>query len=87
MENLPIILLEAMAVGLPADHRGPMPEVLKDAGVYFNLQTTNFNCCKIEGASGTREDLAKVCEFEKHSLSFSTHLHGNVVLIVGDILS
>ena len=37
-ENLPIILLEAMAVGLPiaCSDRGPMPEVLKDAGVYFN---------------------------------------------------
>lgn len=37
-ENLPNILLEAMAAGLPiacAD-RGPMPEVLGDAGVYFD---------------------------------------------------
>lgn len=37
-ENLPNILIEAMASGLPiacAD-RGPMPEVLGDAGLYFN---------------------------------------------------
>lgn len=37
-ENMPNILLEGMASGLPiacAD-RGPMPEVLGDAGVYFN---------------------------------------------------
>lgn len=37
-ENLPNILLEAMAAGLPiaCARRGPMPEVLRDAGVYFN---------------------------------------------------
>lgn len=37
-ENLPNILLEAMAAGLPiaCSNRGPMPEVLGDAGVYFD---------------------------------------------------
>lgn len=37
-ENLPNILLEAMAAGLPiaCARRGPMPEVLRDAGVYFD---------------------------------------------------
>lgn len=37
-ENLPIILLEAMAAGLPiaCSNRGPMPEVLGRAGVYFD---------------------------------------------------
>lgn len=37
-ENLPIILLEGMASGLPVacSDRGPMPEVLGDAGVYFD---------------------------------------------------
>jgi glycosyltransferase involved in cell wall biosynthesis len=37
-ENLPNILLEAMAAGLPiaCSERGPMPEVLKDGGCYFN---------------------------------------------------
>jgi glycosyltransferase involved in cell wall biosynthesis len=37
-ENLPNILLEAMAAGLPiaCSHKGPMPEVLGDAGVYFD---------------------------------------------------
>jgi glycosyltransferase involved in cell wall biosynthesis len=36
-ENMPNILLEAMASGLPiaSSRRGPMPEVLGDAGVYF----------------------------------------------------
>lgn len=37
-ENLPNILLEAMAAGLPiaCSNKGPMPEVLKNCGVYFN---------------------------------------------------
>jgi len=37
-ENLPNILLEAMASALPiaCSNRGPMPEVLGDAGVYFD---------------------------------------------------
>lgn len=37
-ENLPNILIETMASGLPiaCSNRGPMPEVLQKAGVYFN---------------------------------------------------
>lgn len=37
-ENMPNTLVEAMASGLPiaCSDRGPMPEVLQDAGVYFN---------------------------------------------------
>lgn len=37
-ENMPNTLLEAMSAGLPiaCSDRGPMPEVLADAGVYFD---------------------------------------------------
>ena len=37
-ENMPNILLEGMATGLPiaCSNKGPMPEILKDGGVYFN---------------------------------------------------
>ncbi len=37
-ENLPNILIEAMASGLPivCSNRGPMPEILKKCGLYFN---------------------------------------------------
>jgi glycosyltransferase involved in cell wall biosynthesis len=37
-ENMPNTLVEAMSVGLPiaCSDRGPMPEVLENAGVYFN---------------------------------------------------
>jgi glycosyltransferase involved in cell wall biosynthesis len=37
-ENMPVTLVEAMAVGLPivCSNRGPMPEVLGDGGIYFD---------------------------------------------------
>jgi glycosyltransferase involved in cell wall biosynthesis len=37
-ENMPNILLEAMAAGLPiaSSNRGPMPEMLGEAGLYFD---------------------------------------------------
>jgi glycosyltransferase involved in cell wall biosynthesis len=40
-ENLPITLLEGMARGLPiaSSNRGPMPEVLRDAGLYFDPES------------------------------------------------
>jgi glycosyltransferase involved in cell wall biosynthesis len=37
-ENMPNVLLEAMSAGLPiaSSRRGPMPEILRTAGVYFD---------------------------------------------------
>jgi len=45
-ENLPILLLEGMASGLPiaCSNRGPMPEVLGNAGVYFDPEHTGDIC-------------------------------------------
>jgi len=42
-ENMPNILLEGMAAGLPiaCSNRGPMPEVLGDAGVYFDPENSH----------------------------------------------
>ena len=42
-ENLPNILIEGMASGLPmaCSDMGPMPEVLGDAGVYFNPEDSS----------------------------------------------
>ena len=41
-ENMPNTLVEAMAAGLPiaCAERGPMPEILKDAGVYFDPENS-----------------------------------------------
>lgn len=40
-ENMPVTLLEAMAFGLPiaCSNRGPMPEILEDAGIYFDPES------------------------------------------------
>ena len=45
-ENLPNILIEAMASGLPVlcSNRGPMPEVLGDAGVLFDPLSIDSIC-------------------------------------------
>ncbi|MHB8533839.1 MAG: glycosyltransferase family 4 protein [Sulfuricaulis sp.] len=42
-ENMPNILIEAMASGLPiaCSDRGPMPEVLRDAGCYFDPEDSD----------------------------------------------
>lgn len=50
-ENMPNILLEAMAAGLPiaSSNRGPMPEILGDAGVLFDPE----NLAEVETALAT----------------------------------
>lgn len=42
-ENMPNILIETMAAGLPiaCSNMGPMPEILGDAGLYFNPEDKN----------------------------------------------
>lgn len=42
-ENMPNILLEGMAAGLPiaCSSKLPMPEILKDAGIYFDPENVN----------------------------------------------
>jgi glycosyltransferase involved in cell wall biosynthesis len=49
-ENMPITLLEAMAVGLPiaCSNRGPMPEVLDDGGVYFDPEDAHSIALAVE---------------------------------------
>lgn len=49
-ENMPVTLVEAMAVGLPiaCSNRGPMPEVLGDGGVYFDPQDADSIAASIE---------------------------------------
>ena len=49
-ETFGISLLEAMRAGLPiaSSDRGPMPEILKDSGLYFNSEsvTSIKNCLR-----------------------------------------
>ena len=49
-ENMPNTLVEAMAVGLPiaCSDRGPMPEVLRDGGVYFDPENATSVADAIE---------------------------------------
>lgn len=60
-ENLPNILLEAMAAGLPiaCSNRQPMPEILRDAGVYFDpeypAQIANALRCLMESPTARAE--------------------------------
>jgi glycosyltransferase involved in cell wall biosynthesis len=49
-ENMPNTLVEAMAIGLPiaCSNRGPMPEVLRDGGVYFDPENPQAIAAAIE---------------------------------------
>jgi glycosyltransferase involved in cell wall biosynthesis len=50
-ENMPNILLESMAAGLPiaCSKMGPMPEILHDAGVYFDPESPDsISACLLE---------------------------------------
>ena len=49
-ENMPVSLLEAMAVGLPiaCSNRGPMPEILADGGVYFDPENPDSIAAAVE---------------------------------------
>ena len=72
-ENLPNILLEAMSAGLPilCSNRGPMPEVLGDAGLYFDpedIESIAVAMTKIFQEPMLREKFAamgkqKVCNY------------------------
>lgn len=62
-ENMPNILLEGMAAGLPiaCSSRGPMPEVLGDAGVFFdpeNAEDIASALLKLINSSDLRTQLA-----------------------------
>jgi glycosyltransferase involved in cell wall biosynthesis len=49
-ENMPVTLVEAMALALPiaCSNRGPMPEVLADGGVYFDPEDVDSIAGAIE---------------------------------------
>jgi glycosyltransferase involved in cell wall biosynthesis len=63
-ENMPNILLETMAAGLPvaSSNRGPMPEILGDAGVYFDPENPDDIAATLERLIGNPELRATLAE-------------------------
>jgi glycosyltransferase involved in cell wall biosynthesis len=63
-ENMPNTLVEGMAAGLPiaCSDRGPMPEVLRDGGVYFDPEDPDSIAAAIEDLimnPGARQEKAR----------------------------
>jgi glycosyltransferase involved in cell wall biosynthesis len=76
-ENLPNVLLEAMAAGLPiaCSDRGPMPEVLGDGGIYFNpLHPTEIAAAlrRLAADAALRGELAAQAHARAQSYSWTT---------------
>lgn len=74
-ENLPNILIEAMAAGLPiaSSDRGPMPEVLGEAGVYFDPEVPASIADalrKLALDAPDRENLAELAWFKAQDYSW-----------------
>jgi glycosyltransferase involved in cell wall biosynthesis len=74
-ENLPNILIEAMAAGLPiaSSNRGPMPEVLGDAGVYFDPEVPTSIAealRKLAFDTSLRTNLAEIALLKAQSYSW-----------------
>lgn len=69
-ENMPNILLEAMAAGLPiaCSRRGPMPEILKSAGVYFDPTRPDEIAQALESLARDHELRAR-CAAEAHEIA------------------
>ena len=65
-ENMPNILLEGMASGLPiaCSNKGPMPEILGDAGVYFDPEN-------IDDITRALKSLIDYPEFSKEKAQMS----------------
>lgn len=58
-ENMPNTLLEGMATGIPiaCSNRGPMPEVLQDAGVYFDPENVESIAHAIQSLMSNPEEV------------------------------
>lgn len=75
-ENLPNILLEAMASGLPiaCSKSGPMPEVLGDSGIFFDPEDPSDIALQLENlakSAGLRKTLAHKAFHLAQSYSWS----------------
>ena len=73
-ENMPNILLETMAAGLPiaCSDRSPMPEILGDDGVYFNPErTAEITRALLELIESPDLRYRKACASHKKSTKYS----------------
>lgn len=73
-ENMPNILLEAMAAGLPiaCARRGPMPDMLGDAGVYFDPEQPEDIASALRGLIGDpAQRLSLATEAHRRAAGFS----------------
>lgn len=76
-ENMPNILIEMMASGLPiaCSNRGPMPEILGDSGLYFNPEDIDEITDAIDTlvtSPGLREKLSKLSYKSSQQYSWPT---------------
>jgi glycosyltransferase involved in cell wall biosynthesis len=74
-ENMPNILIEKMAASLPiaCSNMGPMPEILGDAGIYFNPLDPNdiaFAIHKLIKSHDLRSNLAKLASVRAQKYSW-----------------
>ena len=76
---MPNTLIEGMAAGMPiaSSNRGPMPEVLGDAGVYFEPESVNSIVQALEGlllSNAKRAELARKAVMKSQSFNWQTLL-------------
>lgn len=69
-ENMPNTLIEGMSIGLPicSSNLGPMPEILKDSGTYFNPEDSESIVSAIKKMLDDSE-FAKECAIKSNTLS------------------
>lgn len=73
-ENMPNILVEAMSAGLPilCSNFGPMPEILKDAGVYMDPTSVDSISANLEKILVNKENRQEIAQKAySYSLEFS----------------
>jgi len=73
-ENMPNILVEAMSAGLPilCSNFGPMPEILKDAGVYMDPTSVDSISANLEKILVNKENRQEIAQKAyTYSLEFS----------------
>jgi glycosyltransferase involved in cell wall biosynthesis len=75
-ENMPNILLEAMASGLPiaCSSTGPMPSILGDGGIYFNAESVDDIAEKIKRmilSKRLREEVSKIAFLKAKNYSWN----------------